>query len=151
MINIPDHLLERLISETGASSNAANEQIIDLLRAKGVNGDALDYFRHFNFEASVDLVALDAAKDNLEMMDTVAPNCEVWQHGFIPFGRDIEGRIYCFNQNDRDESGRSKIVRLQYSFGNNTSIADISSAAEPIASDFESFLALYLDCKVDSI
>jgi len=150
-MNIPPPLLQRLASEAEATANPADEQTLSLLRERNINGDALDYFRDFNFEASVDLVSLDPAKDNLDMMDTVTPNCEVWQHGFIPFARDFEGRIYCFNQNDRDTSGHSKIVRLQYTFGEDTSVEDISAAAEHIASDFNAFLALYLDSKVDSI
>ena len=150
-MNIQTPLLERLASEAEAVVNPADERTLGLLRERNINGDALDYFSQYNFEASVDLVSLDTAEDNLDMMDTVTPNCEVWQHGFIPFGRDFEGRIYCFNQNDRDPSGNSRIVRLQYTFGEDTSIAAISAAAEAIAPDFNAFLALYLDSKVDSI
>lgn len=150
-MNIPAPLLERLASEAEATANPADEQTLSLLRERNISGDALNYFRDFNFAASVDLVNLDTAKDNLDMMDTVTPNCEVWQHGFIPFASDFEGRIYCFNQNDRDALGNSKIVRLQYTFGDDTSVADISAAAKHIASDFNAFLELYLDSKVDSI
>ena len=67
------------------------------------------------------------------------------------FARDPEGRAYCFNQNDRDSEGNSKIVRLSYSFGDDTSVEEISGAAESIAPNLSEFIPLYLDSKVDSI
>lgn len=85
------------------------------------------------------------------MMDDMCPNCDVWRHGFISFGRDLEGRCYCFNQNDRDSKGNSKIVRLSYSFSEDATVSEISEAAEAIANDFVSFLELFLDSKVYDI
>jgi hypothetical protein len=150
-MNIPNPLLQRLVTEAGAEAKPATDEQLDALAAKNANGDALDYFRTYNFRANIDCVDLDQADSNLEMMDGICPNCEVWQHGFISFARDLEGRVYCFNQNDRDAEGSSRIVRLSYTFGGDTSVDQISTAAEAIASNFLEFLALYLDSKVDSM
>jgi hypothetical protein len=150
-MRLPDSLIERLSKEVNCSTKPAPSDLVARLQERNADGDVLDYFRLYNFEASVDCVCLDAADANLQMMDDTCPNCEVWQHGFIPFGRDLEGRCYCFNQNDRDSNGNSKIVRLSYPFGDDTSVEQISSASEFIAPDFATFLSLYLDSKVDSM
>jgi hypothetical protein len=42
-------------------------------------------------------------------------------------------------------------VRLSYTFGANTSVDEISAAAEVIAANLLEFLDLYLDSKVDSM
>lgn len=150
-MHLPDSLIARLLKEADCSPNPASPDSIALLRERNANGDALDYFRLYNFEANVDCVCLNSADGNLQMMENICPNCEVWQHGFIPFARDLEGRIYCFNQNDRDPDGNSKIVRLSYTFGDDTSVDQISAASESIAPNFTSFIPLYLDAKVDSM
>ncbi|MES2470599.1 MAG: hypothetical protein V4675_25115 [Verrucomicrobiota bacterium] len=150
-MTIPESLLQRLADEAGASPTPATGEQLEALAAKNANGDTLEYFRVYNFNANVDCVELDQADANLEMMDGITPNCEVWQHGFISFARDLEGRAYCFDQNDRDSEGRSRVVRLSYTFGANTSVDEISAAAEVIAANLLEFLDLYLDSKVDSM
>lgn len=144
-MNIPESLLQRMSAEAEAvPSPATDEQLFELV-AKNANGDALDYFRIYNFYADVDMVNLEKADVNLDYMEGICPNCEVWQHGFIAFARDFEGSAYCFNQNDRDPEGNSTIVRLSYTFGSDTSVEKISASAEAIAPNFNEFLSLYLD------
>src|SRR5688572_13303891 len=111
-MKIQEDLLQRLSTEAESDPDPATAEQLVALAAKNTDGDTLDYFRLYNFCANVDCVELDQADSNLDMMDGICPNCEVWQHGFISFARDLEGRAYCFNQNDRDSDGNSKIVRL---------------------------------------
>ncbi|MCP5537972.1 MAG: hypothetical protein H7A51_17280 [Akkermansiaceae bacterium] len=150
-MTIPESLLQRIESETGSRPTPATDEQLEALAAKNANGDTLEYYRAYNFYANVDCVELDQADANLDMMDGITPNCEVWQHGFISFARDLEGRAYCFDQNTRDPEGRSRIVRLSYTFGDDTSVEMISAAAEVIAPNLLEFLDLYLDSKVDSM
>ena len=150
-MKLSESLLERLSTEADATPDPATNEQLSALAAKNADGDALDYFRVYNFCANVDCVELDQADANLEMMEDICPNCEVWQHGFISLARDLEGRAYCFNQNDRDSDGNSMLVRLSYTFGDDTSPQEISDAAESIAPNFSEFIPLYLDSKVDSI
>lgn len=147
-MNIPKPLLQRLAVEAEAHPDPATGEQLAKLAAKNANGDSLEYFKTYNFYTNVDCVELDQANSNLDMMDGICPNCEVWQHGFISFARDLEGRAYCFNQNVRDSEGNSRIVRLSYTFGSDTSVDQISAAAEAIAPNFVDFLELYLDSKV---
>lgn len=150
-MNIPEALLLRLADEAEAKPEPAGAGHLAALAAKNASGDVLDYFRIYNFYARVDCVELEQADASLEVMRDITPNCEVWQHGFISFARDLEGRAYCFDQNVRDAEGNSRIVRLSYTFGGDTSVEQISAAAELIAPDLVAFLELYLDRKVDSM
>ncbi|MCF6299055.1 MAG: hypothetical protein L3J01_04165 [Thiomicrorhabdus sp.] len=129
--------------EYGAEFESATEDQLASLKERNANGDTIDYFSSLNISAEIpvrSLIRFDDAQANLEQMVDMCPNCEVWQHGFIAFARDIEGRVYCFNQNDRSESGVSKIVRHPYPVGDDCTLDQAISTAEPISDSFEAFI-----------
>lgn len=128
--------------EFGAQFSPATPDQIEELSSRNADGDTLTYFSTLNIavELPARSICLDDAMNNLDMMDGIAPDCEVWQHGFIPVARDIEGRVYCFDQNSRDADGHSKIVRHPYPIGDDATTEDAKGAAEPIADNFELFL-----------
>ena len=150
-MNISENLLKRLADEAESIPNPASDEELVKLKEHNADGDTLEYFAKYNLECDIDMVTLDDAVNNLDCMGFATPDCEVWQHGFIPFGRDFGGRTYCFDQNDRDQEGCSKIVRLSYSFGEDTNPKEISKASEAIADNLNLFLELYLDSKVESM
>ena len=138
---------QKYLEDYGASLSPASPDQITQLREKNADGDTVDYFESLNLAVELpirNLITFDSAEDIIDQMGWNCPDCEVWQHGFIAFARDMEGRVYCFDQNHRDEAGRSKIVRHPYPVGDDCTLEGAIKASEPIAENFLEFISLLM-------
>lgn len=141
--------LERLRLEAKAEIREPSEELLQSLAGRGVEGTTLEYFEKINIKARKDSLVIYSASRVLRMIVTVAPNSEVWQHGYIAFARDGSGRIYCFNQNRLNFDGNAEIVRIDHPVGERISKEELQNTAQFVAVDLLGFLDLFLAGKLE--
>lgn len=149
---MPDYapLVHKIAEQTEVEFRAASSADLAKLEALGVPESILAFYReHEPSECAQGQVRLWPIEQVLEENEAYVPGAYASKHGYIVFSTTLCGDTYCF---DLTQPGQTepRIVLLSHEvIHEDTTAAEISRLAKPVAQSLHEFLQQFIRREVD--
>jgi hypothetical protein len=149
---MPDYapLIGQIAEQTEVEFRAASPLDLAKLEALGLPDSLLAFYREFEpSECAQGQVRLWPITNVLEENEAYVPGAYVSKHGYIVFATTLSGDTYCFDLTQHGQA-EPRIVLLSHEvIHEDTTAAEISRLAKPVAQTLHEFLQQFIRGEVD--
>ena len=149
---MPDYapLIEQIAEQTAVEFRTASPADLAKLEAIGLPDSIIAFYREFEpSECAQGQVRLWPVEQVLEENEAYVPGAYASKHGYIVFATTLCGDTYCFDITHQEQA-EPRIVLLSHEvIHEDTTAAEISRLAKPVAQTLHEFLEQFIRGEVD--
>jgi hypothetical protein len=149
---MPDYapLIERIAKQTGVEFRTSSPMDLAKLEALGVPESILAFYReHEPSECAQGQVRLWPIEHVLEENESYVPGAYASKYGYIVFATTFCGDAYCFDLTQHGQTEPRVVLLSHEVIHKDTTAAEISLLAKPVAQTLHEFLQQFIRGEVD--
>ncbi|MEY2407711.1 MAG: hypothetical protein QOF48_381 [Verrucomicrobiota bacterium] len=149
---MPDYarLIEQIAEQTEVEFRTASPVDLAKLEALGLPDFIVAFYREFEpSECAQGQVRLWPIQQVLEENEKYVPGAYASKHGYIVFATTLCGDTYCFDLTQHGQAEARIVLLSQEVIHEDTTAAEISRLAKPVAQTLHEFLSQFIRGEVD--